>query len=356
MTSQMILYGATGYTGELIAERAVAEGLPPVLAGRSADKLAALAARLGLEWRAFGLADSEAIRHGIRGAGVVLNVAGPFSATATRVAEVCLASRCHYVDVTGEIDVFEDLAALDGRAKKAGVLLLPGAGFDVVPSDCLAACVAAVMPSAVRLRLSIGALGGASRGTMKTAVEGLGHGVRVRRDGRLVELPAAPKGEADFGSGPRLTLGVSWGDVSTAWWSTGIADVDVHFEATPALARIAALPGPMRRVLATRPVQALLKRAVDRMPAGPTAQERASGRPVIVAEAWDGTGARAMVRQSTPEGYALTVETALEIARRAWTGAGPAGFHTPSSAFGHEFVLGFAGVEREKPVVTRDRM
>lgn len=348
--TDFLIYGATGYTGTLIAEHAVWRGLAPVLAGRNPEKARALAERLGLAWRAFPLDDDAALRRGVLAVGAVLNVAGPFSATARAMAGACLASGVHYVDVTGEIDVFEALAALDGEAKARGVALLPGAGFDVVPSDCLAAHVARRLPSATKLKLSIGGFGGlesASRGTAKTMLEAAGLGTRARRGGRIVELDAAPRGEADFGAGRRPTVGVSWGDVSTAFRSTGVGEIDVAFEATPAMRQAAGAPKLVRRLFGAAVVQRALKRLIDaRMPPGPTAEQRASGRTVIVAEALDATGRYAGARLTTPEAYRLTAWTALEIARRAAAGEAPVGYQTPATAFGPDFIMSFEGVDR----------
>src|SRR5712691_5153761 len=124
-----IIYGANGYTGALVAEAARARGLAPVLAGRSADKVRALAEKLGLEWRAFDLERAD-----IAGASLVLHCAGPFSQTSRPMVDACLAASAHYLDVTGEIDVFEAVFARDAEAKARGVVLLPGVGCDVVPS------------------------------------------------------------------------------------------------------------------------------------------------------------------------------------------------------------------------------
>lgn len=256
----------------------------------------------------------------------------------------------HYVDVTGEIDVFEALAALDGEAKGRGVALLPGAGFDVVPSDCLAAHVVRRLPGAVRLRLSIGGFGGlgaASRGTAKTMLEAIGDGCRARRGGRIVTLPAAPTAVADFGDGPRPTVGVSWGDVSTAFRSTGIPDIDVAFEATPPMRRAVAMPGFARRIVGSRPVRAALTRLIDAaMPAGPDEDARLAGRSLILAEAWDAAGGHAASRLTAPEAYRLTAWTAVETARRVAAGACPPGCQTPVTAFGPDFILSFEEVDQ----------
>src|SRR6187402_1304471 len=109
------------------------------------------------------------------------------------MVDACLAERVPYLDITGEIAVFEAAAARDAEAKAAGVVLLPGAGFDVVPSDCLAAHLKRRLPSATSLALAFQVLGGVSRGTATTAVENLARGGMVRRAGKLVAVPAAYK-------------------------------------------------------------------------------------------------------------------------------------------------------------------
>lgn len=349
--ADFLIYGATGYTGQLISEHAASRGLAPVIAGRDAAKARALAERLGLAWRAFSLDDSAALHRGVLAVKAVLNVAGPFSATARPMADACLAAGVHYVDVTGEIDVFEALAARGGEAKARGVALLPGAGFDVVPSDCLAAHVVRRLAGAKRLRLSIGGFGGmdgASRGTLKTMVEAAGAGARVRRDGAIVELQSLPKGlAADFGEGPRPTVLVSWGDVSTAYRSTGVPNVEVAFEATPAMRRAASAPKLVRSLMAAGPTQRVLKRLIEtRLPPGPTAEQRNVGRSVVVAEAWDDAGGHVASRLTVPEAYRLTALTAVEIVRRVAAGDVEPGSRTPSSAFGPDFIMSFEDVAR----------
>ncbi len=342
-----LIYGANGYTGRLCAERAVELGLKPVLAGRNGEEVRGVAERLDLEWRRFALASPEATADGLSGVAAVLHAAGPFSATASPMVTACLKAGAHYVDVTGEISVFEALAALDAKAQAAGIALLPGAGFDVVPSDCLAAHVARRLSGATRLRLSIGGFGGFSRGTARTMIEAAGTGTQVRRDGRLVELKAAPTAEADFGSGPRPTIGVSWGDVATAWRSTGVRDIEVFLEASWLVRRGATLPGFIRRALGFPAVQSWLKRQVDRrLPEGPTPAERARGRSLFLAEAWDAAGRRATARLETAEAYTLTARTAVEIARRAAASEVRPGYQTPATAFGPDFILEFHGSER----------
>ncbi len=315
-----------------------------MLAGRKQDAVRPLAERLGLEWRVFGLEPSPAQ---LKGVAAVLHTAGPFSATFEPMARACMEAGVHYCDITGEIDVLEALAGWDARARAAGTMLLPGAGFDVVPSDCLAAHVAARLAGATRLRLSIGGLTKASRGTVKTMLEGLGTGLRVRRGGKIVEGGQPARGKADFGAGLRPTIGVPWGDVSTAWRSTGIEDVAVFFEASRQMEAASGLPVLARRLLAYGPVVRFLQRQVDRhLPPGPSLEDRESGRAAILAEVWDDAGRTASSLLRTPEPYQLTARTAVEIARMASDGQAVPGYHTPSTAYGADFIMRFEGVER----------
>ena len=347
--TNFLIYGASGYTGRLAAEHAAASGLRPVLAGRRREDIEAVASRLGLEHRVFDLGSPRSIGEGIRGMSAVLHAAGPFSATSRPMVDACLGAGVHYVDITGEIAVFEAIADRDREAKAAGVMLLPGAGFDVVPSDGLAAHAKRRLPGATRLRLSIGGLGGISRGTALTMLERAGRGTMVRRAGQLVELPGAPRTAVDFGAGPRPAIGMSWGDIATAWRSTGIPDIEVFFEASPKLKRAATLSRLFRPLLSIGFVRDALKAQVRRrIPSGPTPERRARSRSVIIAEAWDdATGATVTSRLVTAEAYTLTAWTAVEIAHRAASGQAVPGYQTPSTAFGADFMLSFPATTRE---------
>ncbi|HEY5315591.1 MAG TPA: saccharopine dehydrogenase NADP-binding domain-containing protein, partial [Pirellulales bacterium] len=148
-----LIYGANGYTGRLIARLAKERGLRPTLAGRSAQPVERLASELGLEARVFDLS-ADALPANLRGMRLVLNCAGPFVRTAPAMLAGCLAAGSHYLDITGEIEVIEQAAALDAAARQSGVTLMPAVGFDVVPSDCLAKALAQHLPGATRLALA----------------------------------------------------------------------------------------------------------------------------------------------------------------------------------------------------------
>ncbi len=335
-----LLYGATGYTGELVARLAVSRGQKPVLAGRSAGAVAVLASELGLPHRVFGLDDARAIDAGLDGVRAVLHCAGPFSRTAQPMVEACLRRKVHYLDITGEIPVFLALHAQDAAARAAGVTLLPGAGFDVVPSDCLAAHVKRRLPAATRLALAFVPSGGLSRGTATTALERLHEGGVVRRGGRFVRVPPAWKTRAiDFGRGPRKAITIPWGDVATAYFSTGIPDIEVYMAAPASLRVGLKLARPFLPFVGTAPVQSFLKRRIRSGAPGPSAAHRARATSYLWAEATDDAGRTAVSRLTTPEAYALTTCTALAALERILDGKTTAGYHTPATAFGPDFIL-----------------
>src|SRR5208337_918963 len=179
-------------------------GVIAIVAGRDAAKLDRIASRTGLERRAFRLDDPAAIDSALNRVAVVLNCAGPFKYTAGPLVDGCLRCRAHYLDITGEIPVYEALQARDGQAKARGVMLLPGVGFDVVPTDCLALHLKRRLPAATRLRLAFQSVGppGLPPGTQRTAIELLQHGHHVRRYGGLTKPEAAGKTiSVDFGDG-----------------------------------------------------------------------------------------------------------------------------------------------------------
>lgn len=343
----LLIYGANGYTGQLIAGRAIARGMRPILAGRDAGALGALATRLGSEHRAFALDRADDVDRALVGVRVVLNCAGPFVRTAAPLVAACLRARVHYLDITGEIAVFEAVSARDAEARAAGIMLLPGAGFDVVPSDCLAAHVAARLPNATHLRLAFQTGGRMSRGTALTAIESTGDGGMVRRQGVLMPVPTAHRTiEVDFGDGPVKAIAIPWGDVFTAYVTTGIPDIEV-FVVLPALAR-AALRSTrfLGALLKTAPVRRWMQAHVRAGKAGPSDQERAVGRTRLWAEASDQAGNTVVSCLSAPEAYQLTSLLATALAERALAGDAPPGYQTPARAYGKDFVLGFDGVTR----------
>ncbi len=348
-STSLLVYGAYGYTGRLVVSEALAAGLRPVLAGRDSDALAAVAAPHGLEHRGASLDDPGRLDAALEGARVVLHCAGPFIHTSRPMVDACLRRGVHYLDITGELAVFEAIAARDGEGRNSGITLLPGVGFDVVPSDCLAAHLARRLPGATQLALAFRGLGGVSRGTATTIANNAGSSGTVRRDGRLVSVPAAWRSRRiDFGDGSlSLAVTIPWGDVSTAWHSTGIPNVEVYMAMTPAMRRSLMISRRLGWLLSSGPVRRwLVRRARARKP-GPSDASRASGESRFWGEVRNAEGRNAVSRLTAPEGYTLTARTAIASARRVLAGGIATGFQTPSRAFGADFILEQQGVRRE---------
>jgi short subunit dehydrogenase-like uncharacterized protein len=348
--AEWMVYGATGYTGQLVIAEALAQGLRPVLAGRNAVAVAALAERHGLAHRAFALDDAAAVRAGLDGMALVLHCAGPFVRTVDAMLAGCLGAQAHYLDITGEIAVFERCAAADDRARAAGITVLPGVGFDVVPSDGLAASLAAALPGATSLELAFCGGAGWSRGTAKTMVTGLGHGGAVRRGGRIVPVPMAYEAKVvRFHDRERLVVSIPWGDVSTAWHSTRIPDITTSIGMPPAqvrMMRLLRLAGPVLRLGG---VQRWLEARVDAQRPGPPPAERAASVMQLWGRVRDAGGRTVEGTLTTPEGYTHTAQAAVACATRVLAGGVAAGFQTPSRAFGAGFVATLPGCTLRVP-------
>ncbi|MCB9682864.1 MAG: saccharopine dehydrogenase NADP-binding domain-containing protein [Alphaproteobacteria bacterium] len=341
-----MIYGANGYTGQLCAEEAVARGMAPVLAGRNGPALAALGARLGLPHVTFDLSDVTATARHLEGVAVVLHCAGPFSATSGPMLDACLRTGTAYLDITGELGVFEAVFARGAALAEAGVVAVPGVGFDVVPTDTMAARLGDALPDATALHLAFAGLGGGvSQGTAKTAVEGLPHGGAARIGGRIQAVPPAWRTrEVPLGDKERFVVSIPWGDVSTAFHTTGIPDITCYAAFPRSSVRwmkAGAVVGPL---LALGPVQRLLKRVVEATIAGPDADQRARGISHVWgrAEAADGRWVESTL--STPEGYRFTALSSVEAVARVLGGDVAPGAHTPSRAFGVDFLAGIDGV------------
>ncbi|HKE45679.1 MAG TPA: saccharopine dehydrogenase NADP-binding domain-containing protein [Steroidobacteraceae bacterium] len=344
MDVSWLLYGANGYTGELIAREACARGGRPILAGRNGAAVERLARELSCEWRAFALDDAAALAKGLAGVSLVLHCAGPFSATAEPMMRACLRARAHYLDITGEIDVFERAHALDAEAREAGILLLPGAGFDVVPSDCLAAHIKAALPDATHLALAFDSRSAPSRGTAKTMIESLRARCKVREAGRIVSVPLASRvRQIDFGEGAKQAIAIPWGDVSTAYYSTGIANIEVYIPSSPRAIRRLRRLDRWRSILGLAPVQSWLKRRVERSAPGPGADERDRTPVLLWAEGRNAAGRTVVGRLRVANGYTTTMHATLLLVERILRGTTPTGYQTPSQVVGADFVSRLPG-------------
>ena len=349
MSAKILVYGSYGYTGDLIARFAKEDGVDIVLSGRNPHRLREQAEAHGFDSIAADLTDPQSIRNALRDVDVVIHCAGPFARTYEAMAKACMETQTHYTDITGEAEVFEGLWAMDGAAKNAGVMLLPGTGFDVVPSDCLAAHLKSRCPDATHLELAFrGRGGGVSHGTATTMAENIHRGGIVRQDGRLTRVATAWKTrEIDFGDGkPAHCMTIPLGDVVTAYKSTGIPNILVYTAVPERAARLLRLVRPALPILGTRPAQAILKKRIDAAPAGPDDRAREKGTHQLWGEARAADGKTVVSRLRTPEGYTLTARMALRVASKVCAGELTPGFQTPSTAYGKDLVLELPGTER----------
>lgn len=346
MIKRFMIYGANGYTGRLIVKEAVKRGMKPVLAGRNRDQLDAMAKEYGLTRRLFELNRVAEIARNLEDVPLVLNCAGPFSKTASPMLESCLSINAHYLDITGEISVFETCHHAHARAKHQRVVVAPGTGFDVVPTDCLAAMLKQRMPDANSLVLAFEAGGGPSPGTAKTSVEGLGSGGRARVNGELVEVPLAWKTrEFERNGTKRTAMTIPWGDIYTAFVSTGIPNIETYL-AVPAKA-IKRMQW-MRRfkpLLGLRPVQAFMKKRIEAATPGPSEQRRKESGTYIWGEVRNARGHHKTLALQAPNGYDLTVTASLGIVQYVLDHSSEGGFFTPSQLMGPEYVLKLPGVK-----------
>lgn len=342
MPNNFLIYGANGYTGELITRLSAERGMRPILAGRTRAAIGELAEKYGLECRIFSLDETEKIDAALREVDVVLHCAGPFSITSRPMVEACLRNRKHYTDITGEISVFEACAALDQRAKDAGIMVMPGVGFDVVPSDCLARHLKDRLPSATKLELAFYGIGRISHGTQATMTMNIGRGGAIRRDGKIMRVPAAWKTRTiDFGEVKKTGVTIPWGDVSTAYYSTGIPNIEVYTVAPKAAVKAMKLSRYLGWLLATAPVQKYLQGKIPR--GGPSDEERAKGKTLLWGKACNETGNCVESRMSGPEGYTITAEGALIIVNKILGGSYSPGYQTPAKAYGADLALEIKG-------------
>jgi len=347
---QFLIYGANGYTGELVTRYAVEFGLKPIIAGRNETAIKELAEKHGLEFRGFSLDDTAKLDAALNEVATVIHCAGPFSLTSRQMGEACLRTKTHYTDITGEIAVFEACALADEKAKEAGIMVMPGVGFDVVPSDCLAMHLKNRLPSATHLTLGWYGMGRMSHGTQATMTMNVGKGGAVRRDGKIMSVPAAWRTrEIDFGNGVVKTgVTIPWGDVSTAYHSTGIPNIEVYTVAPASAIKAMKLSRYLGWLMATNPVQKYLQSKIK--PGGPSDEERSKGKTLLWGQASDDHGNRVESRMQCPEGYTTTALAALNITEKILAGNFTAGFQTPAKAYGADLILELDAVEREDTV------
>ena len=345
-----MIYGANGYTGALIARAAANRGYRPILAGRSAQKLRPLAEELDLPAMAVSLDDDETLQRTLRDVDVVIHCAGPFSSTAEPMMRACIATGTHYQDITGEMQVYENAHALHDEAKAAGIVLCPGTGFDVIPTDCLAAALKREMPTATHLTLGFDSDSSFSPGTAKTSIESLGVGGAVRRNSKIEIIGHGElTRKINFGRGEKFAVAIPWGDVATAYYSTGIPNIEVYIPMSPRRAKKLQGLNKFRWLLRMQWVQNWLKGKVEKSVQGPSEEKRAEQQTWVWGEIRnDRRGERRIGRVVTANGYDVTVSGSLAVMEFLLDYKGEGGYFTPSKLCGPELVEQLPGSSQFK--------
>jgi short subunit dehydrogenase-like uncharacterized protein len=344
MDEPWMLYGANGYTGQLIAREAARRHLKPILAGRSQGKIAPLANELGLEACVFDLVDEAQVATKLKGMKLVLHCAGPFSTTSTPMIAACLRSGTHYLDITGEIDVLEHAHQQGPAARAAGIVICPGVGFDVIPTDCVAASLKSALPDATHLALAIHSHSGLSPGTAKTLVESLTKGGRIRKGGKIIAVPLAHNTRhIDFGEGEKLAMTFPWGDVSTAFYTTGIPNIEVYITGSRTLITGARNANLFHWLLEFGLAQTFLKGAIERTLKGPSRENREASPSYVWGEALNEKGQVKTARIKTANGYSMTVMGALAIVGHLLQIQVQGGTYTPATLVGPKLVVSLPG-------------
>lgn len=339
-----MIYGTYGYTGELMVREAVKQGIKPVIAGRTAEKLNPLGNELGLEYRAFGVKEAGTRLHDVR---VLLNCAGPFSATAEPLARACLAQQADYLDITGEIDVFKKCYEMDEDAQKRNIIIMPGVGTDIVPTDCLAAKLKEKLPAATSIDLALSFGTQPSIGTVNTSIESLGRGGVIRKNNRLETVPNAYRvRKIPFQNKPQWAVTIPWGDVFTSGISTGVPDGMVYMALPKPYIYLMRLSNPLKGLLNSRSAQDRIKRLAGKfIKKGPDEEARENQRGQFWGEAAAPNGDKVAMTMSTPNVYSLTVETGIRIARYCLDNHGKSGYYTPSLLLGSGFIDSIPGID-----------
>ncbi len=344
--NRWMLYGANGYTGRLICEEAVRSGMKPILAGRNQSEIAALAEKYKLDYRIFSLETKEAILPNLEGISVVLHAAGPFVHTAASMMDACLDAGAHYLDITGEMEVFGMADKRTQAAMDKNLMLMPGTGFDVVPTDCMAGLLKQKMPAAKSLELAFVTLGGQiSHGTAMSMTEKLGEGGASRKAGKIVKEPIGKEGkEIELDGKKFFVMSIPWGDVFTAWFTTAIPDIRTFTGTKPSVYWFLKLQGIFNPLLRTNWFKNKMRKKINQGPAGPSEEKRKKAKAYIWGQVSDNAGQKVTAWFQCPEGYTLTALSSVAIVKKVLAGHFKGGYQTPAGCYGDGLVFELEGV------------
>lgn len=330
--NKILIYGAGGYMGKLFTAEAVKHKLPIVLASRQAFNAS-------LELRVFSLNHAGDIEKKLSDIRLVINLAGPFVQTNKALIEACIKTRTHYIDIAGEVPEFEQAYTYNSAAIEAGIMVMPGAGFGVVPTDIAARIAKERLPDATKLTIAYSTVGGVSRGTLKTVLKDINkEGVEMVNGSFVKATPAGSDFSFEaFGEKHRAVYNPWRADLFTAHLSTGIPNISTY----------SAFPGLIERMMKGKLLwlrDLLLTRLLFLLPLGPSAKQLQSGKTIVYAQVINAKGQKAHVSIKGPEAYLFTALTLVNISKIILDGNIKSGFQTPS-IWGKELISGIEKVE-----------
>ena len=347
MLNQFLLYGANGYTGQLIAKLSATYNLKPILAGRSEANIKPLADELQLPYLIIDLNNKAELETALSTVKLVLHAAGPYAYTAKQMIEACLQTGVHYIDINGDIAVFEMLKKYDAAAKEKNMMVMPGVGFDVVPTDCIALQLKNKMPDATHLRLAFASVGGGlSHGTSITMAGKIGEGGAARENGQIVRKPLGEKGMwVDFGKKKLFVMTIPWGDVSTAHTTTGIPNIETYTGMAPKIYQMLKLQWAFNWLLKTEFVRSIIRKKIKANPAGPSDEQRKKSSSMVWGEVSNAKGETLSAAISCLDGYTLTAHSSLMIAKKILADNFKPGYQTPAGCYGDHLIMEVPGTK-----------
>jgi len=346
MKKSWILYGANGYTGVLLAEQAIKKGLNPIIAGRSKEKIVPIAERLDLEYLIFDIDNENILINALQDHDLILNAAGPFKYTSKSIVNACLKSKTHYLDITGEIPVFEENFKLNQQAIDSDIVIISGVGFDVVPTDCMAQYISNKIDDPIQLDIGVAGVDNLSRGTLKTMIEYFTSGSLIRRNGNLM---IKKKGEylnkIRFHDKERKVIAVSWGDLATAFKTTKIPNITTYMPPSSSLLKLLNsaeinTEGNFQNI-DLKKVSTWIEKNIY----GPDEKVRLEGTSHVWVSVSNNAGNKAEAWLETIEPYRFTYLSGIKAVEKVFE-LDLKGTLTPSQAFGYNFILEFPDTKR----------
>jgi len=316
--NELLIYGASGYTGKIIAARAKELNIDFEIAGREPDKTRKLAEELAVDYHIFDVDTEYAWKKALEDKQALINAAGPFQFTAEHAMKACLKAGVHYLDISAELDTYRLAQSLDGEAREAGIQLISGAGL-FVSYDALVVHLSKLVAEPEYLKVGFRHYGGFSRGSVLSSKNIADLGILIRRNGEIIDNPDPQSKVFLFGQEEVECMPTPLGGIILSYKSTGIPNIEEFFSLK-------------------LPATELQDLTVENLPDGPTKEERTAGRNGISAELTGKDGKVVKAYVDAPSGYDLTPLSVVAVAHRILNGDFKVGYQSPGSAYGEDIL------------------